>query len=171
MKNFIFFTFLTLFIIHHSNAQTVKGKVLDLQNSPLPGASVYVMETFKGTITDMDGSFEISLSPGQYHLIASFVGYKNDTVKITLAKNETKTMQIKLKEASLDLEAFEIYETRKTQTTTAVLMEIKNAPPSGNRYIIRTNQTITRSQSFGSCKKISRGFNIQQSIYRSEGIE
>lgn len=157
MKNFIFFTFLTLFIIHHSNAQTVKGKVLDLQNSPLPGASVYVMETFKGTITDMDGSFEISLSPGQYHLIASFVGYKNDTVKITLAKNETKTMQIKLKEASLDLDAFEIYETRKTQTTTAVLMEIKNAPQVATGI---SSEQIKQSQDR----------NLSEAVKRSAGV-
>ncbi|MGA1341142.1 MAG: carboxypeptidase-like regulatory domain-containing protein, partial [Flavobacteriaceae bacterium] len=45
-------------------AQT-RGKVVDAENNqPLPGSTVVVKGTKKGTVTDVDGNFSIDASTG-----------------------------------------------------------------------------------------------------------
>jgi TonB-linked SusC/RagA family outer membrane protein len=52
----------------------VKGTVLDESNTPLPGVSVTVKGTNRGTFTDGDGTFSIEVSPSSV-LVLSFIGY------------------------------------------------------------------------------------------------
>ncbi|MCD4710989.1 MAG: TonB-dependent receptor, partial [Bacteroidales bacterium] len=49
---------------------------------PLSGANVYWVGTTSGTITGVDGYFEIKLKEGAHFLVVSFVGYTNDTLHI-----------------------------------------------------------------------------------------
>jgi len=59
-------------------AQTlVKGKVISGEdNKPLPGVSVIIKGTSKGTITDSNGNYSIEVSPNAT-LVYSFVGFKS----------------------------------------------------------------------------------------------
>lgn len=53
----------------------VKGVVRDAaDNSPIPGVSVFVKSTTKGTITDFDGNFALNVNQGDV-LVFSFIGY------------------------------------------------------------------------------------------------
>ena len=64
----------------HAQQQTVTGKVTDAQTgSPLPGATVVIANTNKGTSTDMDGNYQIQAEPGN-ELTYSFIGYESKTV-------------------------------------------------------------------------------------------
>ncbi len=56
--------------------RTVKGRVLDDGGEPLVGAGVMVRGTTRGTMTDLDGKFEISASP-QESLVISFIGFED----------------------------------------------------------------------------------------------
>lgn len=88
-------------------AATVKGKILDAQGQPLPGASV-VVEEFpgKGTAADFDGNFEISgLPTGTYTLTFSFIGFETQKQEITIQDDqETKTLTITLEESNSRLD-------------------------------------------------------------------
>ena len=56
------------------------GKVIDKANKePLPGASVLIEGTGRGTVTDMEGLFSLRMSPDA-SLTVSFVGYKKKTI-------------------------------------------------------------------------------------------
>lgn len=59
----------------------IKGKVVDDQNLPLPGVSVLVKNTFKGTVTDIDGSYSINASPTD-SLVFSMVGMASQTFAV-----------------------------------------------------------------------------------------
>ena len=63
-------------------AQTavVKGSVSDA-DGPLMGATVKVKGTSNATITDLDGKYTISVSPGQT-LEVSYIGYVSKDVKV-----------------------------------------------------------------------------------------
>ncbi len=64
-------------------AQTmVKGKVVDTQGEPLIGATVLVEKTTVGTVTDLNGLFEIEIPPGENTLIVSSVGYGSMNIPI-----------------------------------------------------------------------------------------
>ena len=51
----------------------VKGTIVDDQNLPLPGASVLVKNTFRGTMSDLDGTYTMSALPTDT-LVFSMVG-------------------------------------------------------------------------------------------------
>lgn len=61
MKSFYTCLFLLLISISYSQDIILKGKILDENKSPLPGANVYFEGTTIGTITDVNGYFELKL--------------------------------------------------------------------------------------------------------------
>ncbi len=81
MKNFLLLL-VTLFIGVGLNAQTtITGKVLDGDNNdPLIGASVLVLGTTTGTVTDIDGNFSLETSTADGVLEISYTGYSPQRV-------------------------------------------------------------------------------------------
>lgn len=77
MKKNILFILLALSTINVFGQQVVlRGGVFDAQdNEPLIGASIVVKGTTRGTIADLDGKYELTLSKGKYDIVYSFVGY------------------------------------------------------------------------------------------------
>jgi len=75
----IFLFFLCFLFIQNSFSQQfyIKGRVTDIETQlPLKGASVYINNTTKGSVTNDNGDFELGpLQPGRYEIVASFVGY------------------------------------------------------------------------------------------------
>ncbi len=68
-----------------NNAQqalTVKGKVTDNTGFALPGVTVVVKGTTQGTITNVDGTYEITNVPSDAVLVFSFVGMKAQEVTV-----------------------------------------------------------------------------------------
>lgn len=60
----------------------VKGVVVDVQGSPIIGATVIVKGTNSGAITGVDGSFDIPNVKQGTNLEISFLGYKNEIVTV-----------------------------------------------------------------------------------------
>jgi iron complex outermembrane receptor protein len=60
--------------------KTIKGKVSDENGMPLPGASIIEEKTKKGTVTDVDGNFEITVEDSGAILLVSYIGYKSKKV-------------------------------------------------------------------------------------------
>ncbi|MFZ2286371.1 MAG: TonB-dependent receptor [Bacteroidales bacterium] len=74
MKEILSILFLSLVCLGPLRAQVpIKGTVVDDQNLPLPGATVLVKNTFRGTMTDFDGTYTISALPSDT-LVFSMVG-------------------------------------------------------------------------------------------------
>jgi iron complex outermembrane receptor protein len=63
-------------------AQRVKGVVKASDGGALPGVSVVVAGTSKGTVTDVNGHFELDANPGDV-LVFSFVGYTQRRVTVS----------------------------------------------------------------------------------------
>jgi iron complex outermembrane recepter protein len=96
------FTILLLLSVFYAKAQTTKGKVSDAYSGEkIVGASVKLLGTDKGTITDVEGAFTLE---GKGKLQISFVGYK--------------TFEIKTKEGFLNIEISP--ETKELQTVEVV---------------------------------------------------
>ncbi len=52
---------LSLFTVYGQGKKNIKGLVTDEKNEPLIGVSVVEVGTSNGTITDVDGKFEINV--------------------------------------------------------------------------------------------------------------
>jgi len=84
----IFFMLFLLIKIHAQNH--IKGKVTDINNEPLIGASVFLPELNKGTITDQSGEYVISNVPGgKIKIQFSFIGYNTAIKTIEVIQTET----------------------------------------------------------------------------------
>lgn len=87
MKN-LFFTLLVLLCTYGLNAQTasLSGTVTDGETSEkLIGASVFIEGTTTGTVTDLDGMYQLrDLATGEVQVTVSFLGYTSITKTITL---------------------------------------------------------------------------------------
>lgn len=78
------------------NSQRVVGTVRDSQGEPIAGATVHISGTNKASITDVDGRYTIDI-PGQCTLIFSFVGYDQQSHKVT----RSNTLNITLHESDV----------------------------------------------------------------------
>ncbi|TRX69405.1 carboxypeptidase-like regulatory domain-containing protein [Flammeovirga kamogawensis] len=94
------------FNIYAQNSYTIKGHVIDAKTSdPIPYASVYIEGTTTGTLSDINGVFNIPYD-GDINtcvIIASFMGYTKKQVKLN-KNNITRDITIKLKESAQELD-------------------------------------------------------------------
>ena len=84
-----------LLVLNFSFAQQarIEGKVTDMNNEPLPGATVLVKGTSRGSVSDIDGIYSIEASEGET-LVFSFVGFDSKelvvgsltTIDVTLSE-------------------------------------------------------------------------------------
>lgn len=61
---------------------TVSGTVTDSKDNPLPGVSIVVKGTTKGTTTDVDGRYSLLLNDADVTLVFSFIGYTSQEVAL-----------------------------------------------------------------------------------------
>lgn len=86
LNTFAFFIF-NIFFSQFLQSQTVeiKGKVTDMNQEPLIGATILVQGSEQGTITDINGNFQLNTDPN-VTLIISYTGFSS---KIILVGNQT----------------------------------------------------------------------------------
>lgn len=97
MKQFIIFVLLFSVTIVYGQT-TVSGKLIDaLNNEGLIQATVAVEGSEIGTVTDIEGNYQLSLKTGNYTLIFSYVGYQNEVKKIVVDGVNPLTLDVALK--------------------------------------------------------------------------
>ena len=103
------FVFATLLACDGVAQVTLEGKVWS-GKAPLPGASVYLQDSYDGTVTDFEGRFAFETEEtGTWTLVVEFLGYA------------PHRMQVKLDGpvASLDVELKEVYNEMRAATIQA----------------------------------------------------
>lgn len=96
----------------------VSGTVLDESGSPLPGVTILVKGTTRGTTTDLDGKYTIN-SPSNGTLVFSFIGY----IPKEVAVGNQSVIEVSLEPDLADLEEVVVvgYGTaKKSQLTGAI---------------------------------------------------
>lgn len=78
---------------------TIKGKVMDESKSPISGATIIILGSSKGAITDENGVFSIQ-ADGIVEIEISYMGFKNVTRRIAKSENN---LLITLMEESIAL--------------------------------------------------------------------
>lgn len=76
---------------------TISGYVKDVSNGEaLVGSTVLVKEEGKGTATNIYGFYSISLAPGTYTLVYSFIGYNPQEQIVKLTENQVINIELNL---------------------------------------------------------------------------
>lgn len=84
---------------------SVRGNIFDRETAqPLAYATVQLKDTRFGANTDINGFFNISgVPPGEYELIATYLGYDAYSAKITLTRGAVAYQNIYMSESGQDL--------------------------------------------------------------------
>jgi len=71
---------------YNPNIRQVTGKVIDVEdNSPLLGATVRVVGTSIGAVTDLDGSYNLAIPQGASQISITYVGFSQQVLNISQA--------------------------------------------------------------------------------------
>jgi outer membrane receptor protein involved in Fe transport len=93
MKKPLLLLFLFCLVPLGISAQSIiKGVVKDVAGDPIIGATVRVVGTQVGAVTDLDGNFSVQAST-QSTLQISYVGYESQTVKVAGRTNIAVTLK------------------------------------------------------------------------------
>ena len=142
----LFFTSISgAFPSAHAQTQvsSVSGKITDNAGEPLPGITILIENTSKGTTTNLDGRFSLKrISPGKIVLVFSGVGYAKQKRALELEKFQNLKLDIEMQEDVLQIDeitllgrndatklresakAVSVVETKKIKLQTANLGEV-----------------------------------------------
>ena len=104
---------------------TIKGQVIDkMTNEPIVGATISVLGSANGTITDVDGNYALAVDQGNT-LLFSFIGYAEKQQVI----NQSGILNVKLSESTVQLNDVVVvgYGIQKKVNLTGAVSAIKGA--------------------------------------------
>lgn len=151
MKYFITLASLIWLIQLSAQSGVLKGTVVDVNtNEPLEFCNILIQPGDKGATTDFEGSFEfVDLSPGNYNVLVSYIGYTPSSVTEVLVTNaspavlkiELKPDASALQEIEVKVSAFRKDADAPTSLRRLGIAEIERNP-GGNRDISKVLQSL-----------------------------
>ncbi len=176
------FTFILLMAAVAGFSQgSIMGTVVDGEtNEPLIGASVLLQGTAIGTITDVDGKFNLAnVKPGDYTLQVSYTGYESAEVPVSVSGS------VDLGTISLGFDAIGLSEInvvasaavdRKTPVAVSVISSEEIEVKAGNRefpQLLNATPSVYATRSgggFGDARINVRGFDQRNTAVLINGI-
>ena len=142
-----------LMLVLTVQAAALRGTVTDkATKEPLIGAAVQLSGTNTGTITDVDGNFELAgLRNGTYKLIISYVSYCTQTVEVTI--NGMFEIKVELEQDNQQLGEVVVVADAKKNTENAIITQQRTS------LVMQTGvsaQQITKTQDKDASEVIRR---------------
>jgi len=164
---------------HITEAQNkISGKIVDQDNLPLIGATIFVPDLNKGTVSNANGNYELSNLPnGSIKIQFSFVGYTNH-IEAVLLNGENVELNVTLKQAIIDAEEIVItggYSS--TQHENAVKIDVLKLSPLTIKNTPNFAETLTQvagvdmiSKGSGVSKPVIRGLSMNDILILNNGV-
>ncbi|MDR2682427.1 MAG: TonB-dependent receptor, partial [Dysgonamonadaceae bacterium] len=129
----------------HAQTGSIAGTVSDKKSGEsIIGATILIENTRKGTVTDIDGRFEIPAVPAGHHVLrVSYLSYQTAEMHAEVKAGQTTGMQVLLVEAANVLNEITVVNVRKMNTERSMLQAQK---ASLNVVSGVSSQQITRTQ-------------------------
>jgi uncharacterized lipoprotein YehR (DUF1307 family) len=119
--------FLFLFLIPYflfSQEYTISGHVKDKTNGEvLIGANVYLKDKQTGTSTNAYGFYSLTLEPGNYTVVYTYLGYSSKEIPLNL--NEDKTIEVSLPPHTQEIEKVVVKAERDNENVVSTKMSIE----------------------------------------------
>ena len=143
---------------------TVFGLVTDESSSDvLVGASVSILGLQRGSATDGEGNYLISdLSPGEYTLRASFVGFQSSEVEITIESGADLEVNFAL-QPGIDLDPIQVTSGRRQE-------KLLDAPASIDVVTARELETHVDPTTVKALRNVTAVNMVQTGIDRYEVV-
>lgn len=141
---------------------TLAGSVIDGETGEtIIGANVSIPGTTLGTITDLDGRYQLRLAPGTYTVAFSYIGYDAQTVEAAVVtEGHTLSLDIVLTSTSLGLGEI-VVQADAILSSEASLLRVQARAPAIMDGI--SSQQIRRSPDANSGEALRRVTGVQVS--------
>ena len=157
MKSGLLLIFCLLFLSISGLAQngSIKGNISDATTGEtLVGANVLIQGTYTGTITDLDGNYELNgLAPGKYNIVVSYISYDTQILQVEVTSGNTTALDFKLAAASVAVEEVTVIGRKRSSTESAMIVNLKEIDLIANGI---TSDQISRSQDANAAEVIRR---------------
>ena len=122
----------------YAQDKTISGVITGDDGSPIPGASVIVKGTTRGTVTDVDGKYSL-LVPEDATVVISFIGMQSQEVAVSGQSTVSVTLTAESRE--IDEVMVVAYGVQKKSAYTGAASEIK-ADKIENRQISNVSSAL-----------------------------
>ena len=150
--------FLIFSMAAHSQQGSIRGTVFDgATGEYLVGVTVFVEGTTTGTISDLDGNFNLKLRPGTYNLQISYISYQTMNLsEMEVEAGEVKNLgEIRLEEATISLNEVTITAKAVRNTEAAVISMRRKSPNVLDGISAGTIKKLGDSDAAGVLKRLS----------------
>lgn len=122
-KSLLLLLFAMAFSSFAFGQRSISGTITDAETGePLIGANILVVGTSSGTITDIDGNFELNLPEGYNTIEVSYTGYAAQTIEV----GASNVLNLSLSPGSVLDEVVVVgYGTQKAKEVTSAVASIK----------------------------------------------
>lgn len=160
---------LMLLCLFTTAQNSIKGKICDSDNKPLPDASIFLPELNKGTISGQDGEYTVNNLPnGKIKIQFSFIGYNNVIETVFLNGSEIE-LNITLQETQIEAEEIVIsggY--NSTQHENAVKIDVLKLNDHLNTASSNFTELLTK---IPGVEMISKGSGVSKPVIRGLGMD
>lgn len=163
IKNFFSILTLTCFF-KFSEAQTLKGFVVDERQNPLSNSIVSFKETKLGAITDEKGFFEIKgIDVGKYILFVSQIGYKDFEKQVTLTNDSTLVLSIVLEASALSVNPVIVTATKnfKKEDEISVPVSVITKEEIQQQGLVRLDEILEEETGLSLTENHGTGVQVQ----------
>ncbi|MEM9076768.1 MAG: TonB-dependent receptor [Bacteroidota bacterium] len=135
-----FFLFLTIISFSFLSAQNVRiSGTITSDGDPVPFASVFVKGKNVGTTSDIDGTYQLEVPPGEITLVVQSQGYRSQEKKATLSQGSALTIDFSVIEDLLGLDEVVISATRNRVERRSAPVVVSSLKPR----LLTATQSIT----------------------------
>ncbi|HRW63552.1 MAG TPA: carboxypeptidase-like regulatory domain-containing protein, partial [Bacteroidales bacterium] len=97
MMRILLLTFFALLVSKSNFSQGIEGRVTSTSGEPVSFATIYAAGVSKGTTSNIDGYFQLSLPEGKHTLTVRYLGYKTREMEV-VCNGSTQKVDITLEE-------------------------------------------------------------------------
>lgn len=132
---------------------TIKGKITTSDQQSVPGVSILIKGTTKGTSSNLDGYYILSnVNPGKYIVVVSYVGLNKQEKEVTIEADESCVLNFVLTESSVQLSEVTIEAFKSKNEVPVSIGKIAIAPldlPQSVTFIDKTTLEVRQVQTLG----------------------
>ena len=185
MRKFTFFLFIITFLLPtfaFSQNASIKGTVINATtNEPIEFAGIQIQGTTLGTISEEDGSFELTnVKPGFVRLVVSFIGFETTvSSEIQVMGNQTSFIDVRMPESTVKLEAVTVrpnYNVKRIESPISVIsVGVRDIEKGAgvNRDVSKVLQTLPGVGATDPNRNdlIVRGGGPSENVFYLDGVE
>jgi hypothetical protein len=172
---FSLFFLLSAFVCNAQEFGEIYGVIIDESNNPVPLANISISGEKVGTISKMDGTYQLKIPVNKEVVVAfSYVGYNTSYMRIRIKSGERKELNRKLTPSTTELPGFVITDEKiRTSTLTPLDPRLATSIPTasgGLEALIKTLPGVASNNELSSQYSV-RGGNYDENLVYVNDVE